>query len=215
MFRSTSTPFSTSSSIPFSSSSSSPTPTPRFTTSSRSSVAGIIGVATALFLGVMTIVLGVVFAAVGTSAMAEVEPHADGVMTVGEVVGTAENTVLIDGVARRHFAPIYMYEDLDGTVHRVTDYMTAEARPLAAGTKVELSYLPGDPESVRRTDADRDWLQWFVVGGHTTIAVGVLIVVVALGLCARRRIQRWRKSGDRFSRNAAMPSGWSSVAKRA
>ncbi|MEO1056610.1 MAG: DUF3592 domain-containing protein [Actinomycetota bacterium] len=180
-----------------------------------SGIVGFIGVATAVFLGVMTLVVGVVFSAVGSSAMAEVEPHADGVSTVGQVVGAAEKTVVIDGVARRHYAPIYVYEDLEGTAHRVTDYMTAESRPLAVGTTVELSYLPGDPDSVRRTDANREWLQWFVVGGRATAGLGVLIVVGALGWSALRLIQRWRNSGSRFSRNAAMPSGWSSVAKRA
>ncbi|MEM9515356.1 MAG: DUF3592 domain-containing protein [Actinomycetota bacterium] len=180
-----------------------------------SGIVGFIGVATAVFLGVMTLVLGVVFTAVGSSAMAEVEPHADGVSTVGQVVGSTEKSVLIDGVAHRHYAPVYVYEDLEGTVHRVTDYMTAESRPLAVGTTVELSYLPGDPDSVRRTDADRAWLQWFVVGGRVAAASGAFIVVAALGWSAVRLIQRWRNSGSRFSRNAAMPSGWSSVAKRA
>ncbi|MEM8620325.1 MAG: DUF3592 domain-containing protein [Actinomycetota bacterium] len=181
----------------------------------RLGAAAIVGFVTALFMGLLTIGLGVVFTAVGTSAIAEVEPHADGVTTVGQVVGSTEATVLIDGIVHRHFAPVYVYEDVEGAMHRVTDYATAGSRPPAAGTTVELSYLPGDPDSVRRTDVDRDWLQWFVLGGRAAVFVGLVVVVGAIGVFGLRRVQRWRNSGDRLSRNAAIPSDWSSVAKRA
>lgn len=33
------------------------------------------------------------------------------------------------------------------------------------GSTVEISHLPGEPDSARRTDVDKDWLRWFVIGG--------------------------------------------------
>lgn len=142
---------------------------------------------TRLFLGLFIAALGGAFAIVGWFTLADLEPPDGGVSTNAVVIGSIESHVLIDGIARPNFAPVYEYEDLDGQIQRVTDHTSADVRPLAAGSTVEVSYLPGEPSSVRRTDVDHSWLQWFVVVGGLTAGIGVLMVLFSVFGAVRNR----------------------------
>jgi hypothetical protein len=142
------------------------------------------------FFGLFIAALGGAFAFVGWFTLAEFEPPNGGVSTSAVVVGSIEERVLIDGIARPNFAPVYEYEDLDGQIQRVTDHLSADVRPLAVGSTVEVSYLPGEPNSVLRTDVDHGWLQWFVVGGGFTAGIGVLMVLFSVFGAVRNRTRR-------------------------
>ncbi len=164
----------------------------------RRATTGLISsVLTALFVASM----GGVFALVGWSVMADAEPPEGGIATTAEVVGFVEGYALIDGIARPRFSPVYEYEDVDRQLHRVTDHISAGARPPVVGSTVEISYLPGEPDSVRRTDVDKDWLWWFVIGGGITFAIGTIVALLSLvfGVPAivrsRRRDRRTRPPG--------------------
>lgn len=87
---------------------------------------------------------------------------------------------------------MYEYEDVAGQLQRVVDHISADSRPLAVGSTVEISDLPGDPDSVRRTDVDRSWLGWFVVGGGVAAAIGGAIALgsFVVGVIAIVRISR-------------------------
>lgn len=165
----------------------------------RRATTGLISsVLTALFVAAM----GGVFALVGWSVMADAEPPEDGIAATAEVVGFVEGYALIDGIARPRFSPVYEYVDVDRQRHRVTDHMNADARPPAVGSIVEISYLPGEPDSVRRTDVDQDWLWWFVIGGGITFAIGSIAGLLSLvfGVPAvvrrRRRDRRTSSAGQ-------------------
>jgi hypothetical protein len=138
------------------------------------------GLISSMLTGLFIAAMGGVFALVGLSVMADAEPPEGGVATTAEVIGSVEGYALIDGIARPRFSPVYEYEDVDGQLHRVTDHISAGARPPAVGSTVEVSYLPGEPDSVRRTDVDKDWLWWFVIGGGITFAVGTTAALLSL-----------------------------------
>ncbi|MGA9278535.1 DUF3592 domain-containing protein [Ilumatobacter sp.] len=150
-----------------------------------------IGLATGMVTGFFLVALGAVFVLVGWSAKADTEPPENGVATTAEIVGSVEETVLIDGIAKPVFSPVYEYVDTAGRTHRVTDGTASTGRPPTVGSIVEISYLPGDPESVRRTDIDRRWLQWFVRGGAIIAVIGMvtalLSLIVVLSAMARSR----------------------------
>lgn len=139
-----------------------------------------IGLITGVLTGLLIAVLGGVFALAGWTATADAEPPEGGISTTAAVVGSVQGHALIDGIARPTFSPVYEYEDVAGQLHRVTDHISADSRPLAVGSTVEISYIQGEPDSVRRTDVDNDWLRWFVVGGGVTAALGATIVLLSL-----------------------------------
>lgn len=140
-----------------------------------------------LISGLLIFAFGAAFAITGWWGMEQVRPYDDGVLTTGHVVGTVEGSVVIDGIARSNYSPVYEFDTVDGERYRITDHMTATSRPLATGSTVELSYRPEDPASVRRIDDDRSWLWWFVIGGTPVAAVGALAVIGALVGLIRRR----------------------------
>lgn len=140
-----------------------------------------------LIFGILTIGFGGIFAVVGWYGLDEVRPYDDGVTATADVVGLVEGTVLIDGIVRRNFSPVYEFDALDGERYRITDHRTASTRPVAVGSTVEVSYQPEDPLSVRRIDDDRGWLRWFVIGGTAVAALGAIIVLGSLVGLIRRR----------------------------
>jgi len=148
-----------------------------------------IGLLTGVLTGLLIAVLGGVFALAGWTAIADAEPPEGGLDTTAQVVGSVEGHALIDGIARPSFSPVYEYVDVDGQLHRVTDHISADSRPPAVGSTVEISYVPGVPDSVRRTDVDNDWLRWFVVGGGVTAALGATIVVLSLVVGVSRLVR--------------------------
>ena len=159
----------------------------------RTELGLIIGALSGVLTGIVLAVVGGVLAFSGQIAVADVEPPENGVTTTAIVVGSVERRVLIDGIARPSFSPVYEYEDVAGDVHRVTDHISSESRPPAVGSTVEISYLPGDPESVRRTDVDDDWLRWLTLGGWIAAGVGATIVFLSLVVGAAALISRRRR----------------------
>lgn len=136
--------------------------------------------------GILIAGCGAAFVVAGWWGMAEVRPYAAGVKTTGVVVGNVEGSVMIDGVARPNYSPVFEFEPLDGERRRIVDHRTAGPRPLEVGSTVEVSYLPDDPSKVPRTDVDRSWLRWFVLGGAPVVGLGALIVLGSLASALRR-----------------------------
>jgi hypothetical protein len=137
---------------------------------------------TRVLTGLLIASFGGVFVVSGLTALADGAAPDNGVSATADVVGSVEGRVVVDGIARPRFAPIYEYDDLDGERRRVTDHINADVRPPAVGSTVEISYVPDEPGSVRRTDVDHGWLRWFVIGGGVTAAIGVASTLAALAV---------------------------------
>ena len=139
--------------------------------------------------GLPLLIVGLVFVAVGWIVLEDRTPAAGGVATEAIVVEHVRGSAVVDGIARTTWAPVYEFTDVDGRRHRVADHVGSLNRPPAVGSTVPVSYLPGDPTSVRRTDVDLRWLRWFVAAGVSFAAVGLALLLAAgvRALRARRR----------------------------
>ena len=148
-----------------------------------------IGAVVGIVLGLMLAFAGGVMAVVAWTVDDDTTPPEDGIATTAEIVDWVEGSALIGGIARPTYAPVYEYRDLTGQVHRVVDRTSTESRPPRVGSEVEISYVEGSPESVRRTDLDRRWVGWLAAVGLGMVALGLLIAVGsgAVGLAAARR----------------------------
>jgi hypothetical protein len=145
---------------------------------------------TGVLVGLLVVGVGAVFAVAGRSGLGEVQPYADGVSTTAEIVGVVEGTVVIDGVARANFSPVYEFVAVDGERRRIVDHVNASRRPAQVGTAVEISYRPDEAASVRRVDVDRSWLGVFVIGGSVVAALGGVVVVASVFGGIRRTLGR-------------------------
>lgn len=146
-----------------------------------------------ILTGLLVTAFGGTFAVVGWLGMQEVRPYDGGLSATADVVGIVPGSVIIDGIARTKYSPVYEFTAADGERYRITDHATASLRPLEVGSTVEISYRPDDPGSPRRVDVDRDWLWWFVIGGSPVAAfgaLGVLASVVAMIRAATRPPQQ-------------------------
>ena len=139
--------------------------------------------------GLALLIVGVAFVVAGSLALDEMTPAADGVATEATVVEHVRGSAVVDGIARVTWAPVYEFVDVDGQRHRAADGVGSLNRPPAIGSTVEVSYVPGDPTSARRTDVGLDWLRWFTATGAAMASLGSLLLVAAgvRSLRARRR----------------------------
>ncbi len=151
--------------------------------------AATIGAVVGIVLGLMVAFAGGVMALVAWTVDDDTSPAEDGIATTAEIVDWVEGSALIGGISRPTYAPVYEYRDLAGETHRVVDRTSTESRPPRVGSEVEISYVEGSPDSVRRTDLDRRWVGWLAAVGVGMVAIGLVIAVGsgAVGLAMSRR----------------------------
>jgi len=138
----------------------------------------IVGTAVQLWVGVIFFILGTVFTVVGIQAASTEQAYNKNGLTVeATVLGKSIERAKRGEKSRTRYVVNYRFlSDQDQEIENVTEVPVEDWEDLAAGDKLQVTYLPDAPE-INRVDGNNEWIAALVF-----IGIGGIFTLIGAGL---------------------------------